>query len=424
MDRVAAFIKSFSYTSAKIVVVKDYRLALIYHSAVILITAFIIYNMVTTGSYMELLSPVGSSVRATVKFGNGIPATVPSYCTPGPFNPDGCVFWTPDQIVYPYAGEQGVLFITTRVSITNVPAQSNCSLSVPTSRSCSGNNAQGKKKTYFVSDVESLTFQIDHTVRVQSTFGFGSAAFRTVASQDMTGQIVRSCNKGALGFGSYDSSYRKARPFNTSLDIVSFPQLMEASYCNDGNFSFDAVSLADSAGPGEPIRSEGLIVSVPISYKNSGPDVLYQYLPVLINGSFFKLTEIQYNSDGSYNIFDRHGVRFVFAQTGTIGIFNFLAFINNVVAALAMFSIAGVIVDYIMIYFLPNRKNYSEAKFEETEIFQEMVRQEVQRQASTRLDTIDREELEKRFNGDLRDERTEHPRESQYTIVQNNQVFE
>lgn len=84
----------------------------------------------------------------------------------------------------------------------------------------------------------------------------------------------------------------------------------------------------------------------------------------MIDRSFFKLTEIQYNPDGSYNIFDRHGVRFVFAQTGTIGIFNFLAFINNVVAALAMFSIAGVLVDYIMIYFLPNRKNYSEAKFE------------------------------------------------------------
>ncbi|KAJ3270479.1 cytochrome c oxidase subunit 1 [Terramyces sp. JEL0728] len=418
MDKVAKFVKSFSYASAKIVVVKDYRLALIYHSALLVITAFIIYNMITTGSYMELLSPVGGSVRTTVKFGNGNPTATPAYCTPGPFNPDGCLFWTPDQIVYPYAGEQGVLFITTRVSITNVPSPSGCNLSIPASRACSGNNIQGKKKTYFVSDVESLTFQIDHTVRVQSTYGFGSAAFRTVASQNMVGQFVRSCDKGPLGFGNYDNSYRQARSYNTSLDIVGFSQIMEASYCGSGNFSLDAVSTADSAVQNEPIRSDGLIVSVPISYKNSGSDVQYKYLPAEIDGSFFKLTEIQYNADGSYTIFDRHGVRFVFAQTGTIGIFNPLAFMMNVVAALALFSIAGVLVDYIMIYFLPNRKNYSEAKFETAE-FKELVEKEIQRQASSVLQTMDREELEKRVNGTLREAKIEEYRESQYTIIQN-----
>ncbi|KAJ3323464.1 Long chain acyl-CoA synthetase 7 peroxisomal [Boothiomyces sp. JEL0866] len=377
------------YTSSKIVVVKDFRLALIYYTALILITAYIIYNMISSGSYLELLTPVGGSVRTTIKFGLPISTNIPAYCTPGLYNPDGCIFWTPDQIVYPYSGEQGVLFITTRVSITNVPAPSSCSLSIPTSRDCSGINVKGVKKTYFVSDVESLTIQVDHTVRVQSTYGFGSAAFRTVASQNMTGQIDRSCDKGPLGFGVYDNNYRTARPFNTSLDIVSFSQLMESGFCDKGNFSFDALSTADSAGPGEPIRSNGLIVSMPISYSNAGGDITYKYLPANIAGSYFKLTQIEYNADGSYTVYDRHGIRFILVQTGTIGIFNFIALVMNFVAGLALFSIAGTLVDFLMIHFLPDRRNYVEAKFEgihkfdiETEDFLRAVQREVERRAT------------------------------------------
>ncbi|KAJ3270478.1 cytochrome c oxidase subunit 1 [Terramyces sp. JEL0728] len=326
---------------------------------------------------MELLSPVGGSVRTTVKFGLPLSTNTPSYCAPGTYNSDGCIFWTPDQIVFPYSGEQGVLFITTRVSITNIPAPTNCSLSIPTSRACSGSNVSGIKKTYYVSDVESLTIQVDHTVRVQSTYGFGSAAFRTVASQNMTGQMVRSCDKGPLGFGVYDNNYRTTRPFNTALDIVSFSQLMESGNCQKGNFSLDAVSTADSAGPNETIRS-----NVPISYSNAGGDITYKYLPANIDGSYFKLEQIQYNADGSYTIFDRHGVRVILVQTGTIGIFNFIALIMNFVAGLALFSIAGSLVDFLMIHFLPDRRNYVEAKFEETDDFLKAVEREVSRRTS------------------------------------------
>lgn len=51
-----------------------------------------------------------------------------------------------------------------------------------------------------------------------------------------------------------------------------------------------------------------------------------------------------------------------------------------------------------------------------------MVNREIHRQASARLETMDREELEKRLNGDLREDRmNQQPRESQYTIIQTNQ---
>jgi hypothetical protein len=73
------------------------------------------------------------------------------------------------------------------------------------------------------------------------------------------------------------------------------------------------------------------------------------------------------NEDGSVTYLDRHGIRIVFAQTGTIGIFNPLALILNFVAALALFKVATILIDLLMLYVMPKRKLYKDAKFQETE---------------------------------------------------------
>lgn len=62
-----------------------------------------------------------------------------------------------------------------------------------------------------------------------------------------------------------------------------------------------------------------------------------------------------YNSDGSVTYLDRHGIRMVFAQTGSIGIFNPIAFILNLVAALALVRVATLVVDSVMVYCLPKK---------------------------------------------------------------------
>lgn len=76
-----------------------------------------------------------------------------------------------------------------------------------------------------------------------------------------------------------------------------------------------------------------------------------------------------FNSDGSVTYLDRHGIRIVFAQTGSIGVFNPIAFILNLVAALALFKVATLLVDSIMIYCLPRKEMYYKAKYAETENF-------------------------------------------------------
>jgi hypothetical protein len=90
---------------------------------------------------------------------------------------------------------------------------------------------------------------------------------------------------------------------------------------------------------------------------------LFSYI---VNGSEFKITQTVYNLDGSISYYDRHGIRIVFAQTGSIGKFNFISLLLNLVAALALFRVATLVVDGIMVYFLPQKKLYHREKFQET----------------------------------------------------------
>jgi hypothetical protein len=91
----------------------------------------------------------------------------------------------------------------------------------------------------------------------------------------------------------------------------------------------------------------------------------------IVEGLEMKVSELRYNPDGSVTKFDRHGVQVIFTQTGSIGFFNLLALILNLVAALALIKVATTIVDLLMVYIMPRRAEYQDAKYTETEFFNE-----------------------------------------------------
>lgn len=353
----------FTYSTAKIVVVRDYRLGATYYSALLLIVVYIIYNAIATGSYLDKAVPTAGSVRASAKLSSSI--TVPDYCTPGPFNPDGCLYWTADQIVFPFSGEANSIFISTRVSIssTGPPAAGCDSFINSTLVGCRApTTAALVKKVYYVANVEDLTFQLDHSIRYQNTLAYGSTSgLQTVSSQNMKGSLLKGCtgNPGDSLIDMDDAFRARMRAtYNTSLDVVTFGQLMTSAYCGKRTFSMNDISDADGAKPGESLRSSGFIVSMPIFYQNrqdlSSVDSLkYRYIPAIVAGSEMKLFQTIQNADGSMTYVDRHGIRVIFAQTGTVGTFNFLALVLNLVAALALIKVASLVVDTLMVYFLP-----------------------------------------------------------------------
>jgi hypothetical protein len=202
---------------------------------------------------------------------------------------------------------------------------------------------------------------MDHSIRYQSTLSFGSAGFNTISSQDMKGSLLKGCNGDSSHvLYTMDDAYRKRMrdTYGTSLDVIPISDVFTAAQCNATQFSMNIVSDADGAKPGEPLRSSGFIISLPIYYLNRQDtsaldEIKYRYVPAIIAGSEMKILQTITNLDGSLTYLDRHGVRVIFAQTGVVGTFNFLALILNLVAALALITLASVVVDLLMIYLMP-----------------------------------------------------------------------
>ena len=74
----------------------------------------------------------------------------------------------------------------------------------------------------------------------------------------MVGALVSSCDDSETVV--FDEKYRAAKLYGTSLDIITFEQLMGASVCGR-KFSFNDPATADGAKPGESMRSSGFIIS-------------------------------------------------------------------------------------------------------------------------------------------------------------------
>ena len=90
------------------------------------------------------------------------------------------------------------------------------------------------------------------------------------------------------------------------------------------------------------------------------------YLPRVIDGNEYKAVESLYQSDGSYILKERHGIRLVFQQHGEIGEFSFISLLTNIVAAFALFKVATIIVEVLMLNIVPEKRVYEKAKFEMT----------------------------------------------------------
>ncbi|KAI8909071.1 hypothetical protein EDD86DRAFT_206863 [Gorgonomyces haynaldii] len=355
--------KTLYYSTNKVVLVRDYRLGGMYWLCFVAITGYIIYNMISSGSYLDKSPPIAGSIRFTAELPS-TPLTTPSYCTPGTWNTGGCVFWSANDIVYPYTGEPNTIFITTRVSIstTPTPASLGCDQFLTATNSpCRAPSPRGLPTTsYYVANVEDLTLSVDHSVRSQSTLQFGSSSMMTFSTEQMRGSLLTGCTGDSNKFSkSFDDAYRQSAlaTYGTTLDIITFNELMTSAYCESGyQFSMNIVSTASGAKPSEPLRSAGFVLSMPIYYLNRQGsadlnDLKYRYVPAIVNRTEVKIIQSVTNANGSITYYGRHGIRIIAAQTGSIGQFNPLALILNLVAGLALLSLATLIVDYFMILF-------------------------------------------------------------------------
>jgi hypothetical protein len=116
-----------------------------------------------------------------------------------------------------------------------------------------------------------------------------------------------------------------------------------------------------------------LVVIVDYTNKNSKTDELkYTYRVSSINGTETKYLESQVLSDNSVLLNNRHGIRVVFVIGGTIGQFDLISLLKNLVAALGLLKLSTLITDQLMLRVMPQKEMYLEYKYQKTADFSDI----------------------------------------------------
>ena len=178
-------------------------------------------------------------------------------------------------------------------------------------------------------------------------------------------------------------------------DIFPLRTLLEAA-----DVDLDAIANDDD----ETFRWDGIVLVVKISYTNKdkffapAKRIKYSIEPTRIAGSSFK-AEIprEVNEPGKRTYENRHGIRILFSQSGTIGHFSFQAALVNLVSALALIAVATSVVDLLMLKVLPMKEEYNKAKFEKTKDFSD-VRDEMEEQERKTIANADEAKVDIEMN--------------------------
>ncbi|RUS28337.1 hypothetical protein BC938DRAFT_482005 [Jimgerdemannia flammicorona] len=342
-----------SYDTLKVVKVKDSRLGVLYYLCAIAIFAYIVINLVLSQGYLLKESPIPGAVRVSLHE----PATIqtPSYCN----GSTPCVYWSGIQIIYP-ADAFASTFLTTRIVVLQYPPQPNCDPIISKRPECIFSTRQPTNTSgiMYVADIESYTLMIEHSIR----------------GKENALAIRNGLMDGSLNFmnGTALRTFTNAtRMRGVDGDIMTVKELLLAAGAD-----LDTPSYAPSADQsnGETCRSSGIVISVNINYANSPSNldlITYQYLPQVIVGNEYKVEEIVYRAEttGGITVLNRHGIKIIFQQSGQIGTFHFITLLLNLVAGLALLKVATIVVELLMLRFLPQRRQYEAHKFEKTEDF-------------------------------------------------------
>ncbi|RKP11124.1 hypothetical protein THASP1DRAFT_27103 [Thamnocephalis sphaerospora] len=355
-----------AYDTFKVVHVRDRRLGGLYWFFNIAIFAYVIYSIVIDQKYNIKEAPVPGSVRISLKEpANGI--GTPGYCA----QTQGCVYLAADQILFPQ-GSDRELFITTRISRTTYTPRPGCDAEMPTNPDCVyTEGTRNASRNMYVADIENYTLMIEHSIRGKVTsISMRSGLLKgALVAQGAKAKDPASIRRYENATMSKDVPASAARPENVDGDVMRVGELLDAVSLN-----LDTPSFAPGANRanGESQRSAGAVIVVIIDYLNRmsrSDELKYYYRPSIIDGAEYKIMETRRNPDGTITEFNRHGVKITFQQSGIIGRFDFLTLLINLVSAIALLKMASLIVEVLMLRFLPERQEYQRSKFEHTEDF-------------------------------------------------------
>ncbi|KAG0258989.1 cytochrome c oxidase subunit 1 [Mortierella polycephala] len=366
----------FSYETFKVLRVRDRRLGGLYRLFQATILLYVASSIIYQKRYLRTEDIVNGVVRVTLKAPtDGI--TAPDYCTT---TSTPCVYWNENDILYE-PGAAGAL-ITTRAQMiqygpfdnqTPVSGATNqCDVNLPTIAGCDPHKAPMTLMlpTSFVADIERFTLMFEHSIR-------GQASGMQLRSGNMDSGVLRDAQSGEAiktfventRYASVLAGERKEDDSDKTTRLAG-DVMMVGDFLKAAGVNLDELSGSPAAAFNETVRSSGVVVIVVIQYAAKGwnPNrISYEYLPKAIPDQEYKVIETIRNFRGGDRVeINRHGVRIVFSQTGQLGQFSLMTLLTNLVAAVALFKVANIIVELLMLRIHPQKKAYGRAKFEST----------------------------------------------------------
>eukprot|EP01132_Coremiostelium_polycephalum_P008552 gene8552-10516_t len=341
----------FDYQTVKIVRIRDRRLGILHLVFLFAIICYIsVGTIVLEKKYLATELPIGSIRSSLMEPSEEYKNDNPPYCSSaGPeymgFPTKQCQWWDETLVLYPPSSESSI-FVTTRVT-SSQERLNNCSLTSPNCR-----YTDSQDQNFFIADVDNFTILIDHTLSAP-TLGIQYNAKQLAGKLlDSKGNDWTPPEPNVVGVPGED-------------DILTLDTIIQAA----GLDSLDDPGLANSS---RSIRDDGLLIMCFITYSNTfsfNPNRFrYTYQFSLIQNTKFKIVEPIYTTgiDDRY-VINRHGVRIIFIQTGTLGKFDFQVMLLTFVSGIGLVTVATFIVDLLAVRLLPQRSRYQKLKYQESE---------------------------------------------------------
>jgi len=363
------FISSFLvYDTVSIVRIKDKRLALLHYACMIGIGIYIfIWTIWWNQAYYAFEAPVG-----TVRINPMAPSERPGdhwldikdlqYCLRDGheklynFTLQPCKYFDSALDVFPQAVDSTIT-IASRIKFSTQTCNNTYFNTSDTAWS------DNQTETYYLADIERFTLQLDHTFYAPNLNIQHNA-------KGMKGYVVKTIEE----IQNFDDSTNKSfKPYlskgevigvEDELDIVSVGSLLRMA-----GVDIDKQSVRE----GESIRYSGAIFLVFLDYQNSMTrwftnGTRYSIRVEMINDTEYKAVQTVYTKklDGGRTIYNRHGLHFVFLQTGKLVAFDFQVLLLSLVSGMGMFAFSTTIVDLISTKLLGNKDVVSNLKYKTT----------------------------------------------------------
>lgn len=300
-----------------------------------------------------------------------------------PFSRYPCQYLDAYDAVYP-GTEAGALFLATRITRSEQALSDPGCQNLPR-RNCS--YVTSTNSSSYTADVEFFKLSIGHVMTAPDL----DDARLSQSALDMADGCIstgETCQTGVVDPCSFYVSRGFVCPPDIAVgqpgrtDTIAVGTLLQAA----GIYSLDeAAGEASHPGPllQETLRNAGFTILVTVLYSNyyeqthrfDQDTIVYRYKVSLVRNEAFSGTEtLPGPGSGAPNrtLLERHGVRIVVKQAGTIGAFNVAVMLVSLTTSLSLIAIAKVVVDFMALYCLPLRHVYSQYMKVKTVDFSDM----------------------------------------------------